>query len=168
MPHTSNPLTFQTLGLATIDLSCKRLLRVEETKGGKTSSKAEAKFIQRDTLKDSLFAQVTINIIGKPNDRPEESSFSIQLTIESQILFPSQAPDPNDLSPEIVKSIFEPLFFTALERCRANIWQMGYGGVRLPIKQINFNSEAQQKDDLEKPPKKRARTSKQRSQIEPI
>jgi hypothetical protein len=135
----ANALTFQTIGLATVDLKCNRLIRAEATKGGKTSAKVHAKFVQREEVANSLFAQITIDVIGKPNDRPEETSFTLSLTIESQLLFQANAPEPNDLPHETINSIFEPLFYTALERCRLNVWQLGYSGVRLPIKPLNIS-----------------------------
>ncbi|MEO6291946.1 MAG: hypothetical protein ABIO88_04925 [Burkholderiaceae bacterium] len=139
MSNNTTALTFQTLGLSTVELTCIRLIPVEETKGGKTRASAEAKMVQREGLPNSLFAQITMNVIGQPNDRPDEISFKVKLTLETQLLFASEAPDPKKLSTDLARSIYEPLFFTALERCRMNVWQLGYGGVRLPIKRLDFN-----------------------------
>lgn len=156
----TNALTFQTIGLATVDLKCNRLIRVEATKGGKTIAKVHAKFAPREEVTNSLFAQITIDVIGKPNDRPEETSFTVSLTVESHLLFQASAPDPTDLPPETINSIFQPLFYTALERCRLNIWQLGYSGVRLPIKPLNISEIPSNSNIPTKPKKKRTPKTK--------
>lgn len=158
--NNSTSLTFQTRGLSTVELICRRLRRVDEAKGGKTSTNADAKVIQKQDAPHSLFAQLSMKITGQPSDPTEKTSFSVELIIETELQFTAEAPEPDSLSSEMVNSIFEPLFFTALERCRLNIWQMGYNGVRLPIKPINFNEIPKTSNTLKKIIKKRPPKSK--------
>lgn len=136
MELSKDALNYRVVGLSTVESSCKRILRVEDAKSGRTVATPEASLLSEEGRPNSLFAHVKLTIDGRTSGEPELLSFSFKIELEAEVQFDSAAPDPDKIPQEVIKSIIEPIFFTALERARHSIWELGYSGVKLPIKRF--------------------------------
>lgn len=158
-------MNYKLASAALLRADCGQVEQHQNAPRGMTKLTTSAEIALDDATRKALQVIVTVRLAGLPADatQDDEEAFWAECRYRHIATFESDITE-EQISPEMANSLAAPLYYTALNHCQQLVWNMGFSGVRPPLKDPPTFSEANLAEPRVQPSrKKRSRKKPEQS-----